>query len=226
MFLSVTLTDSTHHHSVMVPPDIAGVWMKGDRREQEPGLLLVHHVKTVTDQMNQSVLKPTVSSTKTVFKHTAQRDTLFWECMYLSVTPPDSTHLSSVTIRLDIVGVWTVGDRRRMEAGLHLIHNVWTVTDQMSQSALRLTVSTTETVCRQPVQRDILLLELMFLSVTIMDSTYHSSATLPLDIVGVWTVRGRREKEPELQLVHSLETVTDQAPWLRPSTPRVCVSDG
>ncbi|KAF3857389.1 hypothetical protein F7725_009248 [Dissostichus mawsoni] len=65
--------------------------------------------------------------------------------MYLSVTPPDSTHLSSVTILLDIVGVWTVGDRRKMEAGLHMIHNVWTVTDQMSQSALRLTVSTTET---------------------------------------------------------------------------------
>ncbi|KAJ4924121.1 hypothetical protein JOQ06_000361 [Pogonophryne albipinna] len=205
---------------VMVPPDIAGVWMRGDRREQEPGLHLVHHVKTVTDQMNQSALKPTVSSTKTVFKHTAQRDTLFWECMYLSVTPPDSTHLSSVTIRLDIVGVWTVGDRRKMEAGLHMIHNVWTVIDQMSQSALRLTVSTTETVSRQPVQRDILLLELMFLSVTIMDSTYHSSVMALLDIVGVWIIGDRREQEPGLQLVHHLKTVTDSVRLHEPEHPK------
>lgn len=66
----------------------------------------------------------------------------------------------------------------------------------------------------------------MCLNVTLTDSTYDCSATLPLDIVGVWTVRDRREQEPELQLVHSLKTVTDQAPWLRPSAPRVCVSDG
>lgn len=30
----------------------------------------------------------------------------------------------SVTVPLDIVGVWTVGDRRRLEPGLHLVHHL------------------------------------------------------------------------------------------------------
>ncbi len=42
----------------------------------------------------------------------------------------------------------------------------------MNQSVLKLTVSTTETEFRPPVQRDILLLELMYLSVMQKDSTY------------------------------------------------------
>ena len=36
------------------------------------------------------------------------------------------------------------------------------------------------------------------------------SVTAPLDTVGVWTERGRREQEPGLHLVQHLKTVTDQ----------------
>ena len=39
---------------------------------------------------------------------------------------------------------------------------------------------------------------------------YCVSATAPLDIVGAWTVGGRREEEPGLHLVHHLSTVTNQ----------------
>ncbi len=37
----------------------------------------------------------------------------------------------SATIPLAIVGVWMVGDRREQEPGLHLVHRLWTVTDQV-----------------------------------------------------------------------------------------------
>ncbi|KAF3857390.1 hypothetical protein F7725_009249 [Dissostichus mawsoni] len=101
---------------------------------------------------------------------------------------------------LDIVGVWIIGDRREQEPGLQLVHHLKTVTDPMNQSVLRLTVSTRERELRLPFKRDILY------------------ATLPLDIVGVWTVRDSREQEPELQLVHSLKTVTDQWHSLPPGS--------
>ena len=38
----------------MAPLDTAGVWTVGDMREQEPGLHLVHNLKTVTNQVRQS----------------------------------------------------------------------------------------------------------------------------------------------------------------------------
>ncbi|CAB1456688.1 unnamed protein product [Pleuronectes platessa] len=44
-------------------------------------------------------------------------------------------------------------DRREEEPGLHPVRHPETATDQMNQSVLKLTVSTTETVCRPPVQR-------------------------------------------------------------------------
>ena len=44
---------------------------------------------------------------------------------------------------------------------------------QMNQSVLKLTVSTTETAYRPPVQKDILYLEPMYLSVMLTDSTHH-----------------------------------------------------
>ncbi|MEQ2196787.1 hypothetical protein XENOCAPTIV_012714 [Xenoophorus captivus] len=72
---------------------------------------------------------------------------------------------------------------------------------QMSQSILRLIVSITETVFR-PAQTEILQLELIYLSVMKMDSIYHSSAMVLLDIVGVWTAGDRKEQEPGLHLVH------------------------
>ncbi|PWA31990.1 hypothetical protein CCH79_00018845 [Gambusia affinis] len=42
-----------------------------------------------------------------------------------------------------------------------------------------------------------------------MDSMYHSSAMVLLDIVGVWTVEERREPEPGLDLVH-LASIAEQ----------------
>ncbi len=36
------------------------------------------------------------------------------------------------------------------------------------------------------------------------------SAMALLDIVGVWTLEGRREQEPGLHLVHNQKTVTNQ----------------
>ena len=39
---------------------------------------------------------------------------------------------------------------------------------------------------------------------------YCFSVTAPLDIVGVWTVEGRREQEPGLHLVQHLKTVINQ----------------
>ena len=35
---------------------IAGAWTVGGRREQEPGLHLVQHLKTVTDQVRRRIL--------------------------------------------------------------------------------------------------------------------------------------------------------------------------
>ena len=37
-----------------------------------------------------------------------------------------------------------------------------------------------------------------------------SSVTAPLDIVGVWTVAGRKDQEPGLQLVHHMWTATER----------------
>lgn len=44
---------------------------------------------------------------------------------------------------------------------------------QLNRSTLKLAANTTETVCRSPVQRDTLSLEIMCLSVMLMESTHH-----------------------------------------------------
>ena len=44
--------------------------------------------------MNQSVLKPTVSSTETVSRPPVQRGILYLECSYRSVIQMDSTRLN------------------------------------------------------------------------------------------------------------------------------------
>ena len=108
----------------------------------------------------------------------------------------------------------------------------------MNQSILKLTVSTTETVYRLLVPRDILYQERLCLSVMLTDNTLRNryfsdcsiheiymypycccsyndlyiyySVTAPLDIVGVWTERGKRGQEPGLHLVQHLKTVTNQ----------------
>ena len=108
----------------------------------------------------------------------------------------------------------------------------------MNQSVLKLTVSTTETVYRLLVQRDILYQEHLCLSVMLTDNMLHNryfsdcsinqlsmhpycccsyndrfiyySAMALVDIVGVWTEQGKREQEPGLHLVHHPKTVTDQ----------------
>ncbi|TWW64062.1 Nidogen-2 [Takifugu flavidus] len=161
-------------------------------------------------QMNQSVPKLTVSTTETVFRPPVQRDIPYWEPTDPSVILMDSTYPCSVMAPLAIAGVWTVMDRREQEPGLRPEHHPQTVTDQMNQSVLKLTVSTTETVFRPPVQRDIPYWESTYPSVMIMDSTYHSSVTGQLDTVGVWTVMDGREQEPGHQLVNKGKTVTAQ----------------
>ncbi|KAI4831464.1 hypothetical protein KUCAC02_001004 [Chaenocephalus aceratus] len=193
--LSATLTDATGLCSVTAPLDIAGVWTAGDRREPEPGLYLEQPPMNVTDQMSQSALRLTVSTTETVCRPPVQRGILVGAYV-AQCDDMDSTHHCSAMAPLGIVGVWTVMGRREQEPGLHLAPPPQTVTNQLSQSALRLTVSTTETVCRPPVQRGILSLE--------------PTVMARLDIVGVWIIGGRREQEPGLLLVHNLKTVTDQ----------------
>lgn len=177
------------------------------RKEKEPGHFLVHHLKTVTNQMSESVPKLSVSTTETVYRPPVQRDILYQECLYLSVILMEHIDLNSVIVPLDIVGVWTVTDKRDRELGHHLVQHPKTVTNQMNQSVLKLTVSTTETGHRA-VQRHIL--EPLYLSVILMDSTYNCSATAPLDIVGAWTIGGRREQEPGLHLAQHPQTVTNQ----------------
>ncbi|KAG7239349.1 hypothetical protein INR49_029337 [Caranx melampygus] len=156
MSLSVMKMDSTHLSSAMALLDIVGVWTVGDRRDREPGHHLEQHIETVTNQMNQSVLKLTVSITETVSRPPVQRDILYWEPLSLSVMKMDSTHLSSVTAPLDIVGVWTVMERRDVGQEQWLVKHPKTVVNQKDQSVQKLTVSTTETVSRPPLQRDIL----------------------------------------------------------------------
>lgn len=67
MYLSVMLMDSIHLNSAIVPVDIVGVLTAAGRRDQEPGHHLVHNLKTVTNQMNLSVLKLNVSTTETTY---------------------------------------------------------------------------------------------------------------------------------------------------------------
>ncbi len=50
------------YFSATIPPAFVGVWMVGDRREQEPGLHLVHHLWTVTDQVRVLSLLETLHS--------------------------------------------------------------------------------------------------------------------------------------------------------------------
>eukprot|EP00064_Thunnus_orientalis_P009444 superscaffoldBa00001200_g9468 len=138
----------------MAPPDIVGVWTGGGRREQEPelhlvqhlqtvtdqtvvarrdqepGLYLVQHPKTVTNQMSESVPKLSVSTTETVYRPLVQRDILYQECLYLSVILMEHIDLNSVIVPLDIVGVWTVTDKRDRELGHHLVQHPKTVTNQ------------------------------------------------------------------------------------------------
>ncbi len=42
----------------------------------------------------------------------------------------------SATVPLDIVGVWTIEERREQEPGLHLVHQLWTATDQVRSATL------------------------------------------------------------------------------------------
>lgn len=109
--------------SATAPPDIVGVWTAQARRGQEPGRRPVQHQKTATNQvtkrdtskiikasllefdrllilfyffsnqMNQSVLKLSVSTTETVYKPPVQRDILFLELMCHSVMTMDNTYL-------------------------------------------------------------------------------------------------------------------------------------
>lgn len=164
----------------------------------------------MTNPRNQSVQKPTASSTETVHCPPAQRDTPYQDCLYPNVMLTDSTHLNSVTALLDIVGVWTTGGRRDKEPGLHLVHLLWTVTNQMNHNAPKPTVNTNETESRPPLQRGILYMEHTHLNVTKMDNTHHCSVTAPQVNVGVWTAQDRKDQEPGRQQVNNPKTVTNQ----------------
>lgn len=171
-----------------------GVWTALEKRGQEPGLHLGHQPETVIDQMNQSDPKLSASTTKTEPRRAIRQ----LELMFPNVMLMDCTDHCSAMVPLGIVGALTRVDRSDQEPGLHRVLSLKTVTNQRER---RLSVSSTETACRLPVQRGIPQLECLLPSVTQKDSIYLNSATHPPESVGVLTEVDRSEQEPGLQLV-------------------------
>lgn len=113
--------------------------------------------------------------------------------MSLSVMKADSTRPNSATAPLGIAGAWTVQDRKDQARGRLPGRHLWTAPTRTNGSAPKLTVSTTETASRPPVQRGILSWEPMSLSVTRTGSIYLNNAMAPLGIAGASTAQDRNE---------------------------------
>lgn len=186
-------TDSTFLSSVTLPLDIAGAstaWGRKDPAREPP---LVPHQSTAAER---SVQKPTASIIETVSKPPVQRGTPFLEHMPRSVMQMERTFLNSVTDQLGIAGAWTALDRRDQAPGRTPVHHNTTAANQMNQCAPKPDASTTETASKPPAQRDILLLDCMYLNVTRMASTQPNSAMAQLDTAGAWTVWDRKDRAP------------------------------
>ncbi|PWA31989.1 hypothetical protein CCH79_00018844 [Gambusia affinis] len=141
--------DENGHATALL--DTVGVWTAGEKNAQEPEPRLIRRPQTAT---NRSVQRLTVSTTGRASRPD-QMEILLLEPTCLNVTKMDSIYQNSAMLLLDIVGVWTVEERRELEPGLDLVHLVLTA-EQLNQSVQRLTVSITGTASKPPVQMDFL----------------------------------------------------------------------